>query len=299
MTRPELLIYKPASVLAGTQHRKGVAVESDTSDRKKKGVQDAAYQNHKSIHAIKSSSNTATFNASIWKFDIPGLYTDDERINFITEHMSMYGGHIATYWSTNSDEEGLIISSFNAWATMKSATQRFNRYAIKQGFTGMKITPQVYLKKGTQRTSNKSFKLMNVPRSVRTKEIEQALARILHHNSCILGLPDENNDINVTVQHDRAVNILNDTWCIDVGKHLLQLAPTYFQKSHLEQRNNHIGKFMGFRKDKPLGVMLDILTAHDAHFMYQKASDPNTYVKFANKSDLVANFIYVFGSDAF
>src|SRR6266498_5236883 len=72
----------------------------------------------------------------------------------------MYGGHIATYWSTNSDEEGLIISSFNAWATMKSATQRFNRYAIKQGKTGMKITPQVYHKKENQRTSNKSFKLM-------------------------------------------------------------------------------------------------------------------------------------------
>src|SRR6266496_6389632 len=129
---------------------------------------------------------------------------------------------------------------------------------------------------------------MKVPCSVKTKDLEQALARVLHHNSCIIGLPDENNDISVTVHHDRAVNILNDTWCIDVGKHLVQLAPAYFQKSHLEQRNNHIGKFLGFRKDKPLGVMLDILTVHDTRFVYQKASDPNTYVKFTNKSDLVA-----------
>src|SRR6266542_3107559 len=34
--------------------------------------------------------------------------------------------------------------------------------------------------------------------------------------------------------------------------------------------------------------MLDILTAHDARFAYQKASDPNIYVKFATKSDLHA-----------
>ena len=152
----------------------------------------------------------------------------------------------------------------------------------------MKITPQVYHKKGNQQTSNKSFKLLNVPCSVKTKDIEQALAQILYHNSCIIGIPDENNDISVTVQHDRAVNILNDTWCIDVSKHLLQLTPAYFQKSHLEQRNNNIGKFLGFWKDKLLGIMLDILTAHDARFAYQKASDPHVYVKFANKSDLDA-----------
>ena len=202
--------------------------------------------------------------------------------------MSIYAGHIATYWSTVPEEEGLIISSFNAWATMKSATQRFNHYAVKQGKPGMKITPQVYHKKGTIRTSNRAFKLMNVPRSVKTKDIEQALARVLHHNSCTIGLPDENHDISVSVHHDRAVNILNDTWCIDVGKHLVQLAPAHFQKSHLEQRNNYIGKFLGFHKDKPLGVMLDILTVHDARFVFQKASDPNVYVKFANKSDLEA-----------
>src|SRR6266496_6358190 len=98
----------------------------------------------------------------------------------------------------------------------------------------MQITPYIYYKKGNQRSSNKEFKLLNVLHMIKRKDIEQSLARILHHNSCMLGLQDENNDINIMVNYDRAVNILNDIWCLDLGKHLVQLAPAYFQKSHLD-----------------------------------------------------------------
>src|SRR6266498_3579198 len=110
----------------------------------------------------------------------------------------------------------------------------------------MQITPYIYYKKGNQRSSNKEFKLLNILRMIKRKDIEQSLARILYHNSCVLGSQDENNDMHIMMNHDRAVNILNNTWCLDLGKHLVQLAPAYFQKSHLDQRNKYISKFLGF-----------------------------------------------------
>ena len=94
---------------------------------------------------------------------------------------------------------------------MRSATQHFNRFASKRGNPEMKIIPYIYYKKGNQRSSNKAFKLLNILRMIKQKDIEQFLARILHHNFCVLGSLDENNDMNITVNYDRAVNILNDT----------------------------------------------------------------------------------------
>ena len=83
------------------------------------------------------------------------------------------------------------------------------------------------------------------------------------------------------------INILKDTWCINIGKYLVQLAPAYFCKSHFEQYNNYIGKFLRFKKDTPLRKLLDVLTVHDTKFTYQKSTDPNVYVKFATQVDLI------------
>jgi len=143
------------------------------------------------------------------------------------------------------------------------------------------MNPLIYHKKGTQRISRKEFKLMNVPRTIKCKDLENALACILHHNSFCLGFPDENNDITITVKHERAINILKDTWCINAENHLVQVALAYFQKSHLAQRNKYIGKFLGFSNNKLMGEILEVLIAHNAKYAYQKNVDLNTYVKFA------------------
>ncbi len=63
--------------------------------------------------------------------------------------------------------------------------------------------------------------------------------------------------------------------------------PGFFQKSHIDKRNLHVGKFQGLDPETSTTTLLDILTTHDARYAYRKSDDPHVYAQFAKESDLL------------
>lgn len=62
-----------------------------------------------------------------------------------------------------------------------------------------------------------------------------------------------------TFKTDKARQLLKSIWSIIIDEHFC-LTPGYFQRSHMENRNRHVAKFLGFDKSQhTLALLLDIL----------------------------------------
>jgi len=81
--------------------------------------------------------------------------------------------------------------------------------------------------------------------------------------------------------------MIKDIWTIEIGSQLYQLMPGFFQQSHIDKRNQHVGKFQGLNLESSPASLLEILILHDAKYAYRKPNDPHFYAQFAKESDLL------------
>ena len=82
----------PDSVIA--RHGNTQKKQEQWNHLKQKEVGNSAYINYTSKHAFISSQSDRTYDARIHNNSIPGMITDQEKIELIHSHMSMFGGHI-------------------------------------------------------------------------------------------------------------------------------------------------------------------------------------------------------------
>src|SRR5438034_4365355 len=152
----------------------------------------------------------------------------------------------------------------------------------------MRLKSKRYFKFGSKWISSREFKILNVPEDINKECIETAIRHIMHgqpfyvHHGRTL-----NNDVTFTLKNDHACNTLKNVWAININDNIFQLTPGFFQKSHLEYRNQYIRKFQGLTPKNNAANMMDILLTCDARYAYSKHNnDRYIYVQFANEQDL-------------
>jgi hypothetical protein len=233
-----------------------------------------------------------TFDAYINKKEVEED-TDIGKIIFIREYTKDYGGFISVEWDKESDKTKIIVK-FNSYQALQSATKRFNRIAAKV-YSRMRLTPKTYYKIGSKHISSREFKILEVPIDMDKELIEQAIRKILKgqpfyvKDKCFI-----KNKVLFTLKDENACNLLKDIWLIEINNDLYRLTLGYFQKSHIEQKNHFVGKFLGFVKDTKLSEVLDILIICNAKNAYKKTDDDNIYVKFLNESDMINAYSHTF-----
>src|SRR5581483_9566669 len=113
----------------------------------------------------------------------------------------------------------------------------------------------------------REFKIINVLVNIELEVIEQAIRHLLKGETFYLRHPSKHivdkksncKDILFTASSKYACNLLKQTWSIIIDKDVFRLAPAFFKKSDLENRNKFVGKFTGFSPSHDLSYIKDHL----------------------------------------
>src|SRR5438046_174194 len=170
--------------------------------------------------------------------------SDIDKFSFIRLFFYKMERLINTEWDKeNNDGKTHIVVKFSSLNHMMKAKKRFNNTAAEVKSI-MRLKSKRYFKFGSKWISSREFKILNVPANIKDKCIETAIRHIMHGKPFYVKKGrSQNNDVTFTLKNDHACNMLKDVWAININNTIFQLTPSFFQRSHLEYRNQHIGKF--------------------------------------------------------
>ena len=239
-----------------------------------------------SMHA-KPSKPLLTYDAYIPVHKINRGSDVDEKRAYIELEFFDKKGYIGAEL-VKQDEMLQVIIKFDHIINLQMACKAFNG-----DFPDCKAEIKKYYRIGHERYSSKDFKIINVPKSITSETILEALHIVTKRKDFIIRNRNLANDVYFYTSDHYALNILKETWSIIIENEFYRVTPAFFKKENIEQRNLWVGKFKGLSREDNKHEIKNIFEHMGGMNFYWRDktefnTDNNIYIEFKRESDLIS-----------